>query len=230
MGVLTEPAPAAASPVGPGEFTAPPFDAPIALEAYVRDCPPEATTLGTFFQYVYASLGVRSRSDIEAACEGLTTRRWVAFKQYPLRDFIRLAHNTARLAHSAVSRGEGLRRLGRMAYPAFASTMAGRVVLFAFGDKLEDVLDAGPKSYRLALPRARVTVQRLGERHYAYEMRDTFCFPETYHCGVIEGCIKAYGFEPDVRLRRCGSGTDVDYDVRWQWRGATPAAAPARDG
>jgi uncharacterized protein (TIGR02265 family) len=218
MGRPNDVATAPTSRMTTGNFEPPVFDAALSLEAYLHDCPAEATTLGTFFQYVYASLGVRSRADMEAACEGLSTRRWVAFKHYPLSDFIRLAHNTARIGHSGVSRGEGLRRLGRMAYPSFASTMAGRVVIFAFGDKLEDVLNAAPKSYRLALPRARVAVQRLGESHYNIEMRDAFCFPETYHCGVIEGCVQAYGFEPKIKLRRHGRGTDVDFEVRWQPR------------
>jgi uncharacterized protein (TIGR02265 family) len=201
-----------------GDYEQPQFDATVSLDAHLHDCPPEATTLGTFFQYVYASLGVRSRADTEAATEGLSTRRWVAFKQYPLTDFMRLTFNTARIGQSGVPRGEGLRRLGRMAYPAFSGTMAGRVVIFAFGDKLEDVFSAGPKAYRLALPKATVAVQHVGERHFQFEMKDVYCFPETYHCGVIEGCIHAYGFEPDVTVRRGARTADVDFDVRWHPR------------
>lgn len=201
-----------------GEFEKPDFDAVVSLDAFLRDCPPDATTLGTFFQYVVASLGVRSKADIDAATEGLPQTRWVAFKQYPLRDFMRLAFNTARIGHSSVSRGEGLRRLGRMAYPSFAGTMAGRVVLFAFGEKLENILDAAPRSYKLALPQSSVVVHKLGERHVHFEMKNLHCFPATYHGGVIEGTIQAYGFEPDVKVRLGASRGDIDFEVRWHPR------------
>jgi uncharacterized protein (TIGR02265 family) len=196
-------------------FIAPDFLAPISLEQALHACPVKATTLGTFFQFIHTSLKKRPTDAVRAACEGQPTLRWVPFKQYPLRDFMRLAYHAVDALYPEMPRGEGLRRIGWMSYPSFASTMAGRVVLFAFGQRMEDVFSAGPKSYRLGLPNAAVVSRRLGERHYRLEMREVHSFAETYHCGVVEGVILAHGSKPDVRVRRYARSCDVDFDVGW---------------
>jgi uncharacterized protein (TIGR02265 family) len=201
------------------DFVGPAFDAPISLEAHLEECRPDATTLGTFFQYVYNALARCSPEAREAACERLPVRRWIPFKQYPLRDYLPFAYQAARVLHPGVPLGEGLRRVGALSYPSFASTMAGRVVLFAFGERLDDVITAAGKSYRLALPAAQVHQTRVGERHHVFEIRDVPTFLEVFHCGVIEGAIRAHGYEPNVRFRRYSRRSDGDFDIRWSGSG-----------
>jgi len=165
---------------------------------------------------VHAAVSRLPAAQQQIAYEGQPTLRWIAFRQYSLRDFMRLAYNAARAVHPSLPRGEGLRRIGWMSYPSFAATMAGRVVLFAFGDRIENVLTAAAKSYRLALPCANITTERVDERHYRLLMRDVPSFAETMHCGVLEGAIKEHGFEPEMLVRRGATPADVDFDIRWR--------------
>lgn len=198
------------------EFAIPSFDASPGFETYLRNASETATGLGSFFQSVLSIVERHGAKDVERALEGVGSRRWIAFKQCPLRDFIRLAHNVAQIAYPKSSEGEGLRRIGHSAYPNFESTMAGRIAIFAFGDSLEDVLRASPKAYRLALPHATITTEPLGPRHFRMELRNVASFVDTYQCGVIEGCVTAFGFGPDVRIQMGPGPIDAVYDVTWR--------------
>jgi uncharacterized protein (TIGR02265 family) len=197
-------------------FAIPSFDSAPDLDAYLRHAPEASTCLGSFFQSVLAIASRRGAKDVERALDGVGSRRWIAFKQYPIRDFMRLAHNVSRIAFPKSSEGEGLRRLGHAAYPTFAATMAGRVAIFAFGEMLEDVLRASPRAYRLAAPQATVTTELVGPRHFRMDLRNVPSFVDTYQCGVIEGCVTEFGFRPDVRIRMGPGPMDAMYDVKWR--------------
>jgi hypothetical protein len=92
--------------------------------------------------------------------------------------------------------GEAIRLVGRLAYSGFASTMADRVVLFALGEAIDDVISAVPKAYSVTIPDAVVKVTRLEPRRLVFERRNVYCFVDTYHRGVIEGALIAFGSSP----------------------------------
>ena len=171
------------------------FDTDVDLEGYIRDCPSDATTLGTFFRHICDGTPVATDATRERLFAGLSQRSWVAFKSYPLVDFMRLAHNAASLI-SGVRTGEGLRRIGWLAFPSFAATMAGRVVLYALGNTLEDVLRTSPQAYRHSVRPSNVSVSRKGDRHFELEFRDLHSFVDTYQCGVVEGAVLAFNHCP----------------------------------
>jgi uncharacterized protein (TIGR02265 family) len=187
----------------------------IDVDLYVRSCPPNAATQGTFFRHVRDAV-VAKTGDVPASLmRGLTERSWAPFLKYPLRDFMHLAVNAARILHADQPLAEGLRRVGWLAYPSFASTMAGRIVLLAFGDSLEDVVKATPQAYAITLPSAMVGVKKLGERRYVLEFRDTYSFVDTYHRGVIEGAARAHGFEAKIQVHRKSRQCDADFEGGW---------------
>ncbi len=191
------------------------LDVDVPLDAYLRECPAIATTRGIFFQYV-AELARDADGVIdERTFAGIKDRRWVPFKSYPLRDFMRLCHNAAKLVHPTLSTGEALRRIGWLCYPSFAATMAGRIVLFAFGMKLDEVLLAAPRTYEHALSGASARVTRVGVRHFRAELRSVYSFAAAYHVGVVEGTIRAFGYVPEVRVRLSSRRSDIDLDIRW---------------
>ncbi len=197
----------------------PDFGKEVSLEAYLAACPTEATTRGIFFESVQKVVQAELGRIDDAVYAGLEARRWswVPFKTYPLRDFMRLAHNAARLAFPRLAQGEALRRIGWQCFPTFGATMAGRVALYAFGQQTADLITALPKSYMLALPGSRVTVHSLGKSHARVELRDVYSFAETYHAGIIEGASRARG---ETRLQvlvaaRGSRSCDVDFDLQW---------------
>jgi uncharacterized protein (TIGR02265 family) len=211
------------------DFTVPTFRANVDLEASLDRCPKWATTKGTFFTYLIDHVRDRLGSEPEGLYEGTKRSRWVPFAGYPLRDFMRLAHNAARLVHPKEPTQEGLRRMGWISYSSFAATMAGRVVLFALGDRLEDVIRTSPKAYALALPGASVEATRLRDGHYRYALRGAYSFVDCYHYGVLEGAVRAFGINATLRLRQLERAGDADFDVQWQAQSQRmPVATPAK--
>jgi uncharacterized protein (TIGR02265 family) len=187
----------------------------IDVERYLQACPVDAATQGTFFQHVRDAVLRKTGSAPGSLMRGVPEHHWVPFLKYPLTDFMRLAVNAARILHADKPLAEGLRRVGWLAYPSFAATMAGRIVLRAFGDTLEDVVRAAPKAYAITLPSATVSVKNLGRRRYLFEFRNTYCFVDTYHRGVLEGAIRSHGFDPKIEVRTKRRLCDADLEGGW---------------
>jgi uncharacterized protein (TIGR02265 family) len=187
---------------------------PIDVGAYLRACPSRASTRGTFYQTLVEHAESKLGKVPESVFEGVVQRRWVVFKQYPLREFIQLAANVAGVVYATLPLAEGLRRLGWIAYPAFSATMAGKVVLFALGSGLENVLESGPRAYRLVLPESDVRMT-LGDRICKVQMRAVYNFVDTYQYGVLEGTIREHGFRPRVRVNVLDNLADADFELRW---------------
>ncbi len=196
-------------------FESPVFDDRIDLDACVRACPASATARGTFFQFVADAVSKAQGSAPQKLYEGVEGRRWISWNSYPLTDFMRLAVNASRLLYPKEPLGQGLRRMGWLAFPSFTATMAGRVVAYAFGDDVDAVLQAIPKAYPVSLSHASAKARRLGNRHWEVGLRDVYNFADTYQLGVIEGVLRAREFTPEVRIRRHLRRCDVDLEVRW---------------
>ncbi len=185
------------------------------LEKYITACPSTATTRGTFFQHVRDHVREALKREPERLYQGIEKRAWLPFQSYPLADFMRLAHNAACLVHPNRPTSDALRRIGRLSFPSFAATMAGRVVLFALGDRIDDVVKVAPTAYRLTLPSAVVSVREVSERRCRYELRSVHSFVDTYHYGVFEGAGLALHHPLDITVRRQARWCDADFEVAW---------------
>jgi uncharacterized protein (TIGR02265 family) len=185
----------------------------IDVDFYIRSCPSHAMAPGVFMQDIIKEVMSKHPGTAERLHEGLTERRFFAFKTYPLRDFMRLAVNASKILYDAPL-SEGLRRLGRLAFPSLSATMAGKVVLFALGNRLEDAFRNAPKAYKLVLPQAEVTVN-VGNGRGRIDLRGVYNFPTTYHYGVFEGTIAGHGFHPRIRILPGSRWCDASFDVEW---------------
>jgi uncharacterized protein (TIGR02265 family) len=185
------------------------------VERYLKACPADESTQGTFLQYIRDEVDKRIGGAPAKLFEGLPRERWLPFSKYPLRELMRLVVNAARILHPQQPISEGMRRIGWFAYPSFAATMAGRVVLFALGEKLEDVVRSVPKAYAICVPDAQVTLTLQTVRHFCLEFRGVHCFVDTYHRGVIEGAIWCHGFEPYVAVTVGSRISDADMVADW---------------
>jgi uncharacterized protein (TIGR02265 family) len=197
-------------------FFTPTFTEDVPLDRYLAACPAKAVTRGTFFLHVRDHVAKELGQVPDTLFEGVSRRSWLPFHTYSLREFMRLAHNGARLSYPRMATSDGLRRIGWMSYPSFAATMAGRVVLFAFGDQLVDVVKAAPKAYGIGLPGATVTSHEVGAQHWRFLLRDVYSFVDAYHYGVLEGTVLAFSRTPRIRMRLLGRASDADFDVRWE--------------
>jgi uncharacterized protein (TIGR02265 family) len=197
------------------DFIEPSWADDVPLDRYLASCPESAETRGTFFQHVCDLIHAEIGAIPEETFRGLSQRRWLPFQSYPLREFMRLAYAGAKLVYPRLSQSDGLRRIGWRSYPSFADTMAGRVVLFALGDQLEDVVRACPKAYAIGLPGATVSTREIAPQHWHFELRDVHSFADSYHYGVLEGAVLAFKRVPDIRIRRLARLSDADFEVRW---------------
>ncbi len=195
-------------------FVTPDFAAPLDVDACIARCIPAATAKGMFLTAA-AELGRRAApSRMDQVFEGVTARRWMPFLEYPLRDTMRLIVNAGKLRWPHEPARERLRRVGWTAYPTFAESMAGRVLVGMTSKDLAGKFGAVTKAFSLSVSHARVTPRRIGDRHWHFDYDHVYCFLDSYHVGVLEGLVRAHGHEPGVRihLTRPEAGT---VELRW---------------
>jgi uncharacterized protein (TIGR02265 family) len=192
-------------------FIAPPWDAPIDVEAYVACAPRRATVKGMFFRSVLEAT--------RAHAAALEAERYTAFKDYPLTDYIRLLDRCAGAAFRTVPRREGLRRLGWEAFPTFASSVVGKVILSLSTDDFQLALRSVSKVYGVIGNVGGATAEVLSDGRALVALRSIQTFADSYHVGVFEGAMKSFGVEGKVQVR---SHKLEDHDLLLEWQPRAP--------
>lgn len=196
----------AAQQIAASEFREVDLRSPLDVEARIASTPPDATAKGMFFEQVARAvrpLGVR--------CEP----RYVAFRDYPLRDFMRLLGGAARVCYPARPTREAFRQMGRDAFATLMSSVAGRVMFsFASLGDAPSALRLAPQAYKHSLSHCSARVPVCNAEQVVLELRGVWNFPECYQVGVIEGGCAAFGPLPQVKTR-VRSACDVDVLARW---------------
>lgn len=145
-----------------------------------------------------------------------TDRRFVSFKDYPLREFQELLlHTTAALYPSHAPR-EGLRLIGRMAYPTLAESTVGRILFAIAGRDWQAALPLSRRAYEISLKPGRAELRDVTETSATMCLRDVWNFADSYQVGVYEGAMECYLVNGTVEARRGSRICDVDLLMRWQ--------------
>jgi uncharacterized protein (TIGR02265 family) len=181
--------------------------APLEVEARVAALPPGATVKGMFL------------TNLVELCERRSGKRpgrdrYVAFFNYPLREMIELLPQAAELAYPGLPPREGMRRLGRAAYPTFSSSTVGRVLMSMAGSDPRAALHLAPKAYRLIGNSGEARVIDVNDSTCILELRDVWGWPDAYNVGVHEGAIDSFGVDGRVTVRS-HSLADVDLKIEW---------------
>ena len=178
----------------------PDFVAPVDLDGHLALLPTDASCKGMFLMDV-ARIGAKSRSVAELhELAGLPDRRYVAFRDYPMADHMRLAVAASRLAYPGIPIGQGLRRIGQSAFDAVIGTHIGKTLFGVLGRDAERLLARWPKAYELLLNFGNVTAEPRGPGLAALRMRAFPAFLETYQIGVLEGALRHCGAGGRVRI------------------------------
>jgi uncharacterized protein (TIGR02265 family) len=141
--------------------------------------------------------------------------RWVAFKDYPGREWMSLLAECGRVVHPRALPREGIRRLGQSAYPTFAESTIGRVVMSVAGNNLTAALRQAPRGYAVSGSGFTVELGSLTEGRGLFHLRGTWDFPEAWHVGVFEGMVQAFHKQGTVRVHTL-SLCDVDLELTWK--------------
>ncbi|MEO7327240.1 MAG: DUF2378 family protein, partial [Minicystis sp.] len=187
---LPEPPSVLPVPVEVGALRDPDFEAPVDLEGHLRLLPAGATCKGMFFidLFKHAS-AMRSPAEIAHAA-GVPDRRYVAFRDYPMADNMRISVAVAAAGYPRLPTGEGLRRIGWTAFDTVLSTQIGRTLFGIFGTDAEALFVNWPKALKILLNFGDIRSHKVGPRAFVFEARAFPAFLETYQVGVLQGVLR----------------------------------------
>ncbi len=173
-------------------------------EARIFEAPENGTVRGMFFtEILRLAPGVRASH----------RRRYLPFSKYPLRDYMQLLVDAGRSAFPSHAPEEGLRELGRTAFPIFTSSMAGIALFGGVGTNYERVLELIPKAYPLTIEPCRVELVSRVDNEAVFKLRDLWTYPESYQVGVWLGGLQVLGLDGTIDVIR-HSWCSVDFHVR----------------
>jgi uncharacterized protein (TIGR02265 family) len=188
-------------------FTLPDWNAPLDTAAQISRAPESGTIKGLYFQDVIAVAS--AHGTVEKA-----RPRYLPFLDYPMREYMQLLVAAANIVYPREPIRNGLRRLGRLAYPTLAETLIGRALFGVAGGDFGIILGLASRAYSISVKPGEVTLAELEGRHALLRLRDLWNFPDTYQVGVFEGGLIATGLRGEVRVRVL-SPCDVDFEVTW---------------
>jgi uncharacterized protein (TIGR02265 family) len=183
-------------------FVEPTWHAALDVGPYLATIPANATVKGMFVEALAARLPNRPRP------------RYVAFKDYPLGEYMQLLVDGAKALHPKATLREGLRRIGQDVYPVFVQSTVGRVLLGVLGDDVAAILRTASRAYRVSLSIGSVRTTEVSEGRAIVALEDMYAFPDCYQVGVFEGAIMAVGKRPRVRIRKA---TRTSAELLCEW-------------
>jgi uncharacterized protein (TIGR02265 family) len=188
------------------EFSEPDWNAPIDFQARLAAIPASAVTRGMFFQLLLDALG-------PGGSAGLAARRYVAFKNYPMYEYVELMQRYCeRTPHIPAT--ECVRRLGRGVYPSYAATLTGTAIFAIAGRNFRRVVEQTPAAYKVAAHPASVTIRSVSDGHAVVELRDLWNLPDLHQVGIWEGAMDVCGAQGRIAVHARGFGS-ADFEISW---------------
>lgn len=185
----------------PLDFVDPRESCPVDLEAHLALLPPGATCKGMFVRDVLAMARKHATPEQIARNVGVEPRRYLAFRDYPMTENMRLTYEVGRLLGGARGVGVGLRALGRIGFRSFLSSTPARVLMAVVGvGEVDKVFMLTPKSYALSVNYGRVTAERIGERCVHISITGYPSYLETYQVGIFEGVYDHFHINGRARI------------------------------
>lgn len=165
-------------------------------------CPARGTVKGMFFSAIADEASARKG-------ERVGRERYVAFRGYPLREWLEFLPEAARAAHPSVHPKEGMRRFGRRAFDVFNKSMAGRVLFSMAGLSVPMAVQLTGRAFDVIGSHGRVLVLENEHGRAVFGLRDMYDYIDAWHVGVYQGAMDAFGIghgEVRVCLDDLGNG------------------------
>jgi uncharacterized protein (TIGR02265 family) len=170
------------------------------LEGHLAQMSPDASCKGMFLaDVIQRASRVTSEQTLFRAAQ-LPERRYVAFRDYPLAETMKLFMAAARALFPRYPPGEGLRRLGQTAFETVLATHVGRALFGILGRDVEPILLTGPKAFKLMVNVGHVSAEKTSYRTFTFHAHDFPAFLETYQVGVLEGVLRYCGERGRIRI------------------------------
>jgi uncharacterized protein (TIGR02265 family) len=189
-------------------FAEPDWYAPIDFSKRLAAIPASARVRGMFLQLLMQSLS----SQVVAQ---LPDRHYVAFKNYPMREYVELLALSCAQGQSRLTAAARVRKLGRAVYPNYANTITGTAIFAVAGRNFRRVIELCPAAYRIACEGCEVTVRSISDEHAVIELRNLWNLPDLHQVGIFEGAMQVCGAQGVIRVQTLGFG-DADFDIGWR--------------
>ena len=201
-------------------FKEPDWHASIDFEARLSAVPADAHVRGMFLQFLIEAMGVDPTPHLGER------RRYVAFKTYPMREYIDLLRWGAQLVYPHLPAAEAVRRFGHKVYPNYAATVTGTAIFAIAGQSFARVVELTPAAYRVTVPNSRINVRELQPGHAVVELRGLWNLPEFHQVGIWEGAMQVCNAVGQIRVHVIDLDA-VDFDLRWRESGSASKAPAA---
>ncbi len=190
-----------------GDFEEPRWHAPLHIEPYLSGANPAGTVKGMFFTCV---------NDLAREKSGSAPGRetYTRFKSYPLREWLEMLPECARLAYPRLSIHSALFETGFHIYRTFSESTVGRVVMSVAGRDVHAAIRLTARAYAAVASSSSVTVVEHEARRAVFELRNFWEYPDCYQAGVLAAGVQSYGEKPRVRVRSI-SRCDCDVELTW---------------
>ena len=148
--------------------------------------------------------------------------RLQAFKDYSLREYMDLLLDSALTIYPNSTVHNGLRSLGRLVIPTFATSIIGKVIMATASRSWDLSLKCVSRGYAASLKPGKCTVAEMTSGSALLQLRDIWNFGDSYQVGVIDGMMEWCRIQGKITPTVI-SRSSVDLAIEWQ-----PERAPRR--
>lgn len=193
--------------LSPEEYQKPDWTAPLDTQERLDQMPGNRSTKGMILQ----SLVEKAK---EAGGELPGRGRYIAFKDYPLRELIELMPQVARSTFPGENERQAIRKLGHRTYYDIKKSKVGKVLFSLAGRDLGAMLKLTSKIYS-TVSQINTKLVELGSNHALFELRDVWSFPHSYHVGLFEAVMEDYVVLNGEVFYKEYSLSEIDLKLTW---------------
>lgn len=184
---------------GPRSALSPPWfkDETLSLAERIEKAPAEGRVKGWLMQSIVDNA---KRHGVEL----LTPRRYLGFKDYPVREYLEVLAQAAVRVRPGRPSLETLRLLGQGVFPSFAESLFGKVILVGLGkghDGARTGLRMVTQVYKMTSNHAVARFSEISDNEALIELSNVWSFPDSYHVGIFEGAARGFGGSVKVEIR-----------------------------
>ena len=176
------------------EFVTPDAHAPLDVELRQKRCPSEGAVKGMFFTAIVDEIRRQGGDPVGRD-------RYVAFRGYPVREWLAFLPAAAEAAFPRLTPREGMRRFGQGAFDVFTRGVAGRVLFSMAGRNIELAVGLTGRAFDVIGSHGRVEVLENTGGRAVFGLRDMWDYIDAWHVGIYEGALAAFGASGEVRVR-----------------------------
>ena len=177
-----------------GPFADPTFVGDLDVETRLARAPVDGMVKGMFFEAIAEEASAR-------AGQRVGRPRYVAFRGYPLAEWLEFLPEAAQKAYPALHPREGMRRFGHNAFSVFDGCMAGRVVMSMAGRNLVASVALTSRIFQVIGSHGTLTATTNVPGRAVIGLRDVWDYIDAWYVGIFEGALKAFGTSGEVRVR-----------------------------